>query len=265
MENYFSVLPVNDPEKPYIKLTSILDGKEYDCFSKKDIENSMSEIAGNKNKYENIINRKDSILSSVDNNSYFTVKMYNDLGGQNSAILNNTARFTILDSEEADGVKSKAVVFNLEDGASPNYKSIILSPVENGMYKGSFVMEKKLTPFTFSPEELEKKLKETIQLNEDAYLSNKKDGYKFNESEVDKESLKESGLRWSNLSEVQKHDLLMGKESSPVTVRGKNAEGKDIYLRGNLQLSRIGANSAEFMFKQQTQGISMRFAPILKK
>ena len=94
--------------------------------------------------------------------------------------------------------------------------------------------------------------KELVKLNSNAYLSHKKTGYQFDENEVPKDKLKQIGIEWDDLSAVQKNDLLKGRETSAVTViRIEN--GKKKYTREHLQLSRLGANSAEIMFRQQNQ------------
>jgi hypothetical protein len=257
-KDYFSSLLV-DEAKPYLKLTSLFDGQNYTCYSKEEIEQSVSDIVGKTNLYDHIIqkiNEPDHLKGGK--NEYFTPQLFNDLGGQNSQILPNIERIEI--GDDGDSTYS---FLKFSDSASSVHHgfSISHSSDADGVYnvmfrsKDSKNMEWAYCHF----KELERKIKEMSKLNEDAYLINKRHGFKFNEDEVPKHQLKRAGLAWDKLSEVQKRDLLKGEETSSVTV-SVNMNGKNMHYRGHLQLSRINSNSADFIFRpNNNQGIKKMF------
>jgi len=248
-KDYFSASTMDDEA---VKLTSLFDGKEYDCRTKNEAQNSVSEMVTQKNYYDSLINRINlTHPPEIRKEQYFTPQMFNDLGGQHSAILKNADSIGI----QEDGDKKVAYIgFNKD--ASNNYAGFSISPYNesNKEYLVGFASKESLSlPVRYvvlGSDNLEKEIKNTTQLNEKAFLSNKKEGFMFNEEEAPKEQLKEAGLKWKDLSEVQKRDLLTGKETSAVTIAGKNEKGKKIYYRGHLQLHRTGANSADFMFRK---------------
>jgi len=247
-DDFFSVKRMGDS----VKLTSLLDGKEIDCRTKQDVEKGAANIVGNKNFYDSLIERipvYDNLKGNA--NEYFTPKMFNDLGGQDSAILKNIESIGI---NNYGGIKHSFLAF--PNNASADFEGFYLSHHENDKYKVGLIGRdgKEMQWFEVGSKELENKIKEIIQLNEKANLLNKKEGYLFSENEVDKEKLKQFGIKWGDLSEMQKNDLLKGKETSSLTIT-RNTNGKKIYEKGHLKLARTGANSADILFRQQIGGI----------
>jgi hypothetical protein len=247
-DDYFSTSTSGDT----VKLSSLFDGREYDCPTKKEIQNSMSDIVAQKNMYDNLLNRMAFIdLPEGNREQYFTPQMFNDLGGQHSGILKNVDSIGVSDYGD-----KKNAYFNFNKDASRIYSGFSISPYNktNNEYVVGFIYKDYLSLpvryVIFDSDNLEKEIKDETQLNEKAFLSNKKDGYSFNGEEVPKDRLKQAGLKWKDLSEVQKRDLLTGKETSPVTITVQNGKGQKKFYRGHLQLHRTGATSADFMFRK---------------
>jgi len=235
-----------------VNVKSVFDGKQEMCLLGKDLEKTISDVVGKTDLYENLTGKipvHDGMNGNV--KDYFTPKMFNDLGGINSDILKNV---------ESIGVNESGLIkqsyLHLANGASPHYTGFFISHHnDNQEYRAGLCdlqgrIEKWLK---FKDNELQKELKDVLKFNEKAHLANKKEGYLFSEDEVSKEKLKQAGIKWSDLSETQKNDLLRGKETSSITIT-RNEKGKKIYEKGHLKLSRTGANSADILFRQQIGG-----------
>jgi len=259
--DYFSANMVNYADKPYLNLTSKLDGTENRCYTKQEAEKTMNDIVDKKNHYDTLIEN----IKEENAGIRFTPQMYNDLGGQNSVLLKNTERMEIVNLFDKFFVQ-----FELNKQASKEYDAFCVrlyneyDRPDEYIYalrtKGEFP---KWEQYLSGDAALEKNLMETLALDENACLSNKREGYLFSENEVNKDGLKQAGIKWSDLSEVQKRDLLKGKETTAVTITSKNKKGKNVYQKGHLKLSRINANSADIIFRPTTtKGLKM--TPILK-
>jgi|GEM_PF-6749134 len=250
-QDYFSASTIGDT----VKLTSLFDGKEYDCRTKNDVQRSASDMVKQKSHYDSLINRIDlTHLPDRNREQYFTPQMFNDLCGQHSDILKNADSISVQDY----GDKKMAYISFSKD-ASNSYAGFSISPYNetNNEYIVGFTYKDSLSlPVRYvvlCSDNLEKEIKNITRLNEESFLANKKEGYMFNEDEAPKEQLKQAGLKWNDLSEVQKRDLLRGKETSVITVTGKNDKGKKTFLRGHLQLQRTGASTADFMFRKASK------------
>ena len=255
-KDYFSV----SKEEEVLNLSSFMDGKDYQCSTQQDIHKAMSEIVSQKNHYDNLV---ESITfqntPEVRREEFFTPQMYNDLGKQNSVIIKNTESIHITPVKNETGklTDEKATLLRLKQKASLDYHQIILHPfsADEKEWKVTLIKDERTYSTRYArPEALEKNLQEWTGLNENERIQTK-----FDENEINKEQLKQVGLKWNNLSEVQKRDLLSGKETSAVTITVKNEKGKKTYRRGHLQLQRTNAKTTDFLFrKAPTQSLKMK-------
>jgi hypothetical protein len=258
----FSMSPV--PNNREVTLTSNLDGKAYNCKTREEIEQAASEIINKTNHYDTLLTNiqpyKNSNGLEVNKSDYFTPKIFNDLGGEDSDIFKNTKSIQITENEHNN---EKNVILNFIQDASHRYDGLIVRPYSDTDYMvGLRIKKEDHFQFFLSPkEELEKNVMDATFFNEYSYLLNKRTGYEYNENEVDKEKLKQAGIKWSDLSETQKIDLLKGKEISSMAITGIDNKGKKVYSKGHLKLSRIDANSAIVLFRPESKiGLKKDFA-----
>jgi len=251
------------PNSKNVKLTS-QDGKQYICSAKADIEIAILEMLTKEKIYENTIKRINSGKDvHVDKHSDFTKQMFASLGGVDSELLHNTERMELFKDEH----NKISIRFDLNNLASKEYGSVYLRhytesdrPYEYMVGLRKHGDNTQIEQYLSNDAQLERFLTEKLVLNEKACLINKKEGYLFNENEIDKAQLKDAGIKWSELSEVQKNDLLKGKETSSVAITRLDKNGKKHYSKGHLKLSRLDANSANVLFRpENSKGLKKSF------
>jgi hypothetical protein len=239
---YFTMLQT-ELGKDYIQLQQLLDGKPYQLYSVNDIERSLNEIICTTDMYNNLIlnaNKPDGITPE----SVFTPELFNKLGGYQSDILLNTIDISVLSD------KSVQLHF-LNEASEKRYHSLFIEKqADRDDYSLVFSSERESKEINgVKGEELAQTIKNEASLNDKAYLLNKTGKKLFSTDEIPKDVLKEAGIKWDNLSETNKKALLEGRETSMLTVRHKYGDTKRNCSRGFLQLSRIGGNKAQFMFR----------------
>jgi hypothetical protein len=249
---YFKVQTPLD--KQYIELTSMLDGRTYPCYSKEELQNSMRDIIVRTDMYNELLqNAKSNNFHKP--NDLFTPEMFNQLGGQQSPILLNTNYISMNYTGTGEGKTSEVLLHLLDGAAQRGIDAISIRSLGNNeydIYFNNHSLDKKRTDVDIlekvKGESLEKEILRITQMNEKAYLDNKADKKLFSENEVPKAVLKRAGIDWENLSEVNKKALLEGRETSQLTFTQK-VGSKKCYTHGHLQLSRIGGNKAQAMFR----------------
>jgi hypothetical protein len=247
---YFTMLQT-EPGKEYIQLQQLLDGKQYQLYSVKDIERSLNEIIRTTDMYNNLTLNADTPYG-ISAGSVFTPELFNKLGGYQSDILLNTMDVSVLDE--------KSVQLHFLKGASEKgYSSLLIEKQANdNNYSLVFTSERKSGEFNdVKGEELAQTIKNEASLNDKAYLHNKTGKKLFSTDEIPKDVLKEAGIKWNDLSETNKKALLEGRETSMLTIKHKFGNAKQNCSRGFLQLSRIGGNRAQFMFRP-AQNVGMK-------
>ncbi|MDR1592763.1 MAG: hypothetical protein LBS16_07810 [Prevotellaceae bacterium] len=248
-DEYFKL---NLPEdKPYIELTSLLDNRTYPCYSQQDLQNSMRDIIGRTDMYDDLLrNAAHPDFSKPD--EALTPELFNWLGGKNSPLLLNTDNIVTFNNE---------LKLNLIKGsAQKGIDAVYIKPMNNNEYGVTFYQnavqgELKSVErlINVKTDDLQKEIMRVTQLNEKACFENKEGKKLFSEDEVPKNDLKKAGIEWNKLSEVNKKSLLEGKETSKLTFSQK-AGGKKYFTHGHLQLSRIGGKNAQALFRPAEQG-----------
>ncbi|MDR2126822.1 MAG: hypothetical protein LBP63_08340 [Prevotellaceae bacterium] len=254
-DEYFKIQ--TPPDKQYIELTSMLDGCTYPCHSKESVQNAMRDIIGSTDMYNELLQKAaPSDLRKL--RDVFTPEMFNRLGGQQSPILLNTNYIAITGGT----TDSDLLTLNLSDGAAQKgIDSVSIKQSGNNEYdihfnnhlSGAHIdrLEK------VEGSNLKNEILRVTRMNEKAYLETKTGKKLFSENEVPKADLKKAGIDWKNLSEVNKKALLEGNETSPLTFTQKIGDKKR-YTHGHLQLSRIGGNKAQAIFRPvQNAGMKM--------
>jgi len=241
--DYLSVLPI-DPEKPYIELERTFDGKNYKCYSLEDVQNSHREIVKETDMYNNFVIRADISKNSnlKDAATVFTPELFMKLGGQNSNLLLNTDNISILEDNK--------VSFNLNNNASEIGISSILIKSSGEEFNIGFVGENNsIANMNVRLDQFNDVVKNEAKLKDFTNLTEKK---LFEEKDVPKDNLKNAGIKWDELSETNKKSLLDGKETSKLTVT-YTQDNKKNYVSGYLQLSRIGGNKTQILFRPLEQ------------
>jgi hypothetical protein len=249
-DDYFTLLPA-DPDKPYIELQRLIDGKSYQCYSVKDIERSLNEIIHHTDMYNNLTMNADVPNDRISAKSVFTPDLFNQLGGQNSDILLNTIDISVLSAD-------KVRLHLLKEASAKGYTGITIEKqAETGKYMLTFCNDRSSYEVKeTSSEHMIKTIKDEAILKEKAYLDNKTGRKLFTDDEVPKDVLKQAGIKWSDLSETGRQALLEGREAS-VTITHKFGNRGKKYSRGYLRLSRTGGNKAEFMFRPAPQNMKI--------
>jgi hypothetical protein len=249
-EDYFTILPT-PPNKPYIELRRLIDGKDYQCYSIKGIERSLNEILRTTDMYNNLTMNA-NVPDGMDAKRVFTPDLFNKLGGQNSDILLNTIDISVLSAD-------KVQLHLLKEASAKGYTDITIKQ-DAGKYALEFYNDRIYYEIKdVSSENMTRAIKDEALLKEKAYLDNKTGRKLFTDDEIPKDVLKQVGVKWSDLSETNKKDLLEGREAL-ATITHKFGYGGKKHSRGYLQLSRMGGNRAEFMFRpvQQNMKIGMK-------
>jgi spore coat protein U-like protein len=237
--HYFSVqTPV---DKEYMNIKNLFDGQIFPCYSKQDVQDSIQHIVTSTDMYNSLINNAVHIENANPRDA-LTPELFNCIGGQNSTILMNTDFIQTDDNN---------LHIKFITGASNNgTRSIIITPTEDNHYTIAFNRGEQSGEMLLNVKhsELKDKILFVTELNEKAYMQDKANKKMFVENEVPKYDLKKAGIDWKNLSEVNKKALLEGRETSSLTFMTKK-NGLKQYTHGHLQLSRIGGNKAQAMFR----------------
>ncbi|MDR2233700.1 MAG: DUF4099 domain-containing protein [Tannerella sp.] len=254
--DYFSV----NQENNNVSIKSHFDGQKVTPDSRKELEKFIAEEVQKTNTYNSTID--DAIGKNRENaGDIFTPKVFMDLGGHNSDLLKCTDKIDIVDFQF-----EKHIQLNLSKSSSYDYDGVMLNanPVDNEYMIGFRKKgESEFLDWSHVPaDKLEVFIKEKTQLNEKAYLADMKKGFLFKENEIPMKKLKEAGIKWDELSAVNRNQLLKGRETSVLTVKGN---GNNEYKKGHLKLQRTGADSAALMFRQSNhKAMSIKFTPSLK-
>ena len=186
---------LNSPEdKPFVELTSLFDNQIYQCYSKDDIQNSMRDIIGRTDMYNDLLRNAKNTTSKPD--EVFTPELFNQLGGNNSPILLNTDNILITNDE----LKLNCI----QAASQKGYEAVYITPINNE-YGVSFLGSNK--SIQVKPENLLSEIMREGQINEKAYLENKDNKKIFSENEVPKNDLKKAGINWDCI--IMTHDQFM--------------------------------------------------------
>lgn len=238
---YFQVQ--TQPNAPYTKLLSLFDKQTFQCYSQQEIERSLQQIVNNTDMYNSLINNAIHLEKKVDAKSIFTPEIFNSLGGQQSDILLNSSGIALS--------SNNGMLVNLINGATnTGYDKIYLAKQHDSNYIvqffGSVTNSERFE--NVNAKDIQSLVKREAQLNEKAYLDNKTGKQIFSENEIPKSDLKRVGIKWDDLSAVNKKALLDGKETSSLTIQQQMGVKKQ-YTHGHLRLARTGGDKAEVMFR----------------
>jgi len=166
--------------------------------------------------------------------NYFTKKMFNDLGGENSAIFKHTKSIVLYNLTDTDKVY---IHFELDNQASHEYSAFCIRFYNNSCEEYHIAQRSHDTnlcweQYVSSDKQLEQNLKNSLRLKE----------FAFEEREV-QATLLSGKIKSSELSAVDINNLKKGKETKALNVLDDKGER----IEATLSLKRNGDNSVSLI------------------